>query len=148
MNRQYLLSSAVQVYIFRPPVQVTLPVSCCYSSQFSYHVFSCQEAEKYSLLSYVAAHVFDHFIPIAAMLSPTSSLQLPDQQQCSSHGKPLECTLTLTWLLICWSSCIETTIVTPSLMPIWPSAIEEKLTDSKPPRLLEQAGAASCKRVN
>ena len=24
------------------------------------------------------------------MLSPTSSLQLPDQQQCSSHGKPLE----------------------------------------------------------
>ena len=35
-------------------------------------------------------HVFDHFIPIAAMLSPTSSLQLPDQQQCSSHGKPLE----------------------------------------------------------
>ena len=34
-------------------------------------------------------HVFDLFIPIA-MLSPTSSLQLPDQQQCSSHGKSLE----------------------------------------------------------
>ena len=31
-------------------------------------------------------HVFDHFIPIAAMLS---SLQLPDQQQCSPW-QPLE----------------------------------------------------------
>ena len=49
-------------------------------------------AEKQKSIVYYLTwlrHVFDHFIPIA-MLSPTSSLQLPDQQQCSSHGKPLE----------------------------------------------------------
>ena len=49
-------------------------------------------AEKQKSIVYSLSwlrHVFDHFIPIA-MLSPTSSLQLPDQQQCSSHGKPLE----------------------------------------------------------
>ena len=121
MNRQCnLLSSAtdewtisaefsslglyIQFRSIRPPCQSAAAIPLNSRIMSSPAPAEKQKSTVYSLTW--LHHVFDHFIPIA-MLSPTSSLQLPDQQQCSSHGKPLEVYCDTCDKLICFICAIK-----------------------------------------